>query len=115
MAHAANAGAFSLTGNLRLNSLCPARPFIKFGNPEVKSGLGQQRRAEFLKGKGVAMSITACSCVLSDRVFERRLKKGAGNDVLVTGPGVCSFLCGVLCISWEPQRNVVMEYPGLQE
>lgn len=88
-----NAGAFSFTGKLRLNSLCPARPFIKFGNPGMKSGLAQQRRAEFPKGKGVARSITACSCVLSDRVLERKLKKGVGNDILVTGNGICSLLC----------------------
>lgn len=108
-----NAGAFSLTGKLRLNSVCPARPFIKFGNPGVRSGLGQQRRAEFPKGKGVARSITACSCVVSDSVLERKLKKGVGNDVLVTGKGVCSLVVG--CMSWESWRNVIMEYPGLQE
>lgn len=92
-----NAGAFSLARKLRLISVSinkgPARSFIKFGNPRVKSGLGQQRRAEFPKGKGVARSITACSCVVSDSVLERKLKKGVGNDVLVTGNGVCSLLC----------------------
>lgn len=49
----ANAGAFVSHRKMELNSVCPARPFIKFGNPGVKSGLGQQRRAEFPKGKGL--------------------------------------------------------------
>lgn len=70
-----NAGAFSLTGKLRLNSVCPARPFIKFENPGVKSELRQQRRAEFPKGKGIARSIAACSCEVSGSVLERKLKK----------------------------------------
>lgn len=70
-----NAGAFSLAGKLRLSSVCPARPFIEFGNSGVKSGLGQQRRAEFPKGKGIARSIAACSCEVSDSVLEGKLKR----------------------------------------
>lgn len=72
----ANEGAFSLAGKLIVNSVCPARPFIKFGNPGVKGGLGQQRRAEFPKGKWVARSRTVDSSVVYDSILEGKLKKG---------------------------------------
>lgn len=69
----ANGGAFSLAGKLIVNSVCPARPFVKFGNPGVKGGLGQQRRAEFPKGK---WSRTVYSPVVYDSILEGKLKRG---------------------------------------
>lgn len=80
----ANEDAFSLAGKLIVNSVCLARPFIEFGNPGVKGGLGQERRAEFTKGKWVARSRTLYSSVVYDSMLEGKLKKGllTGNYCL---------------------------------
>lgn len=75
----ANEDAFSLAGKLIVNSVCPARPFIMFGSPGVKGGLGQQRRAEFPKGKWVARSRTVYSSVVYDSMLEGKLKKAIVN------------------------------------
>lgn len=44
---------------------------------------------------------------VSDGVLRRKLKKGVGNEVLVTGSGICSLLCWLRVLgAW---RNGVME------
>lgn len=44
---------------------------------------------------------------VSDGVLRRKLKKGVGNEVLVTGSGICSLLCWLHVLgAW---RNGVME------
>lgn len=64
---------FFLGGKLVVNSGCP----FKFGNPGVKGGLGQHRRAEFPKGKGVAGSRAAAY----GSVLEGRLGKGLSRKL----------------------------------
>lgn len=56
-------------------------------------GWGSREEQNFPKEKRIARSVAGCTCEVFDSVLERKIKKGVGNYVLLTGSGVCSLLC----------------------